>query len=250
MASRHSRYGDIIKAFGNAVRLFRTKSGCSQEMLADRAKLDRSYMSQIERGIKNATLNSIWTISSALEVRPSDLMLATEKFIGLSPTTPDATSPSEVLVQTDHIGSETQIHTLQSSGQTENMILVVDDDPDICAAIGCVLKDAGFRVSAASNGMEAIRYLSAHQVKAVVSDVRMSHGNGFELLDIMKTHFPKLPLFFITGYDDVTEEDALNKGAHGLFNKPFDLADFVNRVKSSMDPLFDPKTGTLMEPIH
>ncbi len=251
MASRHSRYGEIVKAFGKAVRQFRTKSGCSQETLADKAKLDRSYMSQIERGIKNATLNSIWTISSALEVRPSDLMLATEQFVGPSPLHPDSATTTEGLdapMGTQPIPAIPGQPTMLSPTLNEKLILVVDDDPDICAAVGSVLKEAGFEICAASNGMEAIRYLATHQIKAVVTDVRMSHGNGFELLDIVRTHFPKLPLFFITGYDDVTEEDAVNKGAYGLFNKPFDLTTFVTRVRSSVDPAVG--TAVASDPVH
>jgi DNA-binding NtrC family response regulator len=138
--------------------------------------------------------------------------------------------------------------TISPQSPNEKLILVVDDDPDICAAVGSVLKEAGFAICAASNGMEAIRYLATHQIKAVVTDVRMSHGNGFELLDIVRTHFPKLPLFFITGYDDVTEEDAVNKGAYGLFNKPFDLTTFVTRVRSSVDPAGG--AGIASDPVH
>jgi CheY-like chemotaxis protein/transcriptional regulator with XRE-family HTH domain len=252
MASRHSRYGEIVKAFGKAVRLFRLKSGCSQEVLADRAKLDRSYMSQIERGIKNATLNSIWTISSALEVRPSELLAATETLIGIQPAdsalnahenlaaanAADNTSTGQNLSEsTVALATPTPVDSTPMKSQ---LVLVVDDDSDICAAIGSVLKDAGFDVCSAPNGMEAIRFLSTHNIKAIVSDVRMSHGNGFELLEMVRNYFPSLPLFLITGYDDVSEEDAKRRGANGLFNKPFDLAAFVSSVKSSLTLPGDP----------
>ena len=78
MAGKHTKYVSLMKAFGKAVRHYRNKLGFSQESLADRAQLDRSYMSQIERGIKNATLNSIWRISQALEVKPSALLEMTD----------------------------------------------------------------------------------------------------------------------------------------------------------------------------
>lgn len=249
MAVRHSQYTEIVKAFGKAVRIFRLKSGSSQEALADKAKLDRSYMSQIERGIKNATLNSIWTISSALDVKPSMLLEATEHLMNgeqnsrHEPEYPRSTdfviaSPQDIknsLAPAEPL-SESTLAT-----QKGPLILVVDDDEDICAAVGSVLKEAGFGVCHASNGMEAIRFLSTHaNVKAIVSDVRMSHGNGFELLEMVRNHFKTIPLFFITGYDDVSEEDAIRRGARGLFNKPFDLASFVTSVKSSMNLSIDP----------
>ena len=256
MAVRHSQFTEIVKAFGKAVRIFRLQSGCSQETLADKAKLDRSYMSQIERGIKNATLNSIWTISTALEVKPSELLLATEKLMGLSQNEgiPRETPLNDIqlaeilnLPRTNRSSltlkdsRSVTIQTPHAHASEPARILVVDDDKEVCASVGSALQEAGFQVCTASSGMEAIHLLSVHgDIKGIVSDVRMSHGNGFELLEMVRHYFPTIPLFFLTGYDDVTEEDAIRKGASGLFSKPFDLASFISRVKTTVELPADP----------
>ncbi len=218
MAGKHVKYVSLMKAFGKSVRHYRNKLGFSQETLADRAQLDRSYMSQIERGIKNATLNSIWRISQALEVKPSSLLEMTEQI--------DQAGESAVATAKPSATSGAQVQA--------GVILVVDDDPDICAAVDAMLMDAGFQTKQAACGFDAIRIIASEQVRCVVSDIRMANGNGLELLDSLRKHNPKVPVFFITGYDDVTEEDAIRRGAAGLFTKPFDMSSFVSTIKSSL----------------
>ena len=60
--------------FGQRVRSFRAKRSLSQEQLADLAELDRTYISGIERGIRNVSLINIVKIADALDIKPSDLL--------------------------------------------------------------------------------------------------------------------------------------------------------------------------------
>lgn len=76
MASRSDT--QYLKAFGQAVRRAREKLELSQEELSFRSELDRTYISGIERGVRNPTVRTISRIAKALGVRPSRLMLAAE----------------------------------------------------------------------------------------------------------------------------------------------------------------------------
>jgi transcriptional regulator with XRE-family HTH domain len=58
----------IIIAFGDRVRELRKEKGLSQEELADKAGLHRTYIGMIERGEKNITLTNIEKIAKALDV--------------------------------------------------------------------------------------------------------------------------------------------------------------------------------------
>ena len=58
----------LRKAFGSRIREHRSRLGISQEELADRAQLDRTYVSSIERGQRNVALENICRIADALEV--------------------------------------------------------------------------------------------------------------------------------------------------------------------------------------
>lgn len=59
---------------GSAVRAERMKRGLSQEAFADAAGIDRSHMSEIERGKRNLTFLNILKIAEAMGVPPSQLM--------------------------------------------------------------------------------------------------------------------------------------------------------------------------------
>lgn len=67
---------DITIAFGGNVRRSRVKVGLSQEALADRAGLHRTYVGAVERGERNITLVSAQRIADALQVKLSDLVRA------------------------------------------------------------------------------------------------------------------------------------------------------------------------------
>lgn len=63
----------ILKKFGLRVRQLRVEKGLSQEELADRAGVHRTYIGMIERAEKSITLINIEKISNALEIRLTDL---------------------------------------------------------------------------------------------------------------------------------------------------------------------------------
>ena len=63
---------DVKKSFGNSVRIWRRQLGLSQEELAERADLHRTYVSDVERGARNLSLQSIAKLAQALQVTISD----------------------------------------------------------------------------------------------------------------------------------------------------------------------------------
>ncbi len=69
---------DIAIAFGKAIKLRRTELDMSQEALADKAELARSFVSGVERGTTLASIGSVWKLAQALECQPSDLWLVAE----------------------------------------------------------------------------------------------------------------------------------------------------------------------------
>ncbi len=63
-----------LSRFGQGVKKFRSAAGFSQEELADRAGIDRSYLGGIERGEHNLALINIIKIADALSLPPSELL--------------------------------------------------------------------------------------------------------------------------------------------------------------------------------
>ena len=75
MSVRHQ----TLAKFGKNVRRHREAAGLSQEALAEKADLDRTYVSGIERGVRNPTILSAARVASALRVPLSDLFLGFTK---------------------------------------------------------------------------------------------------------------------------------------------------------------------------
>lgn len=65
---------ELLTTFGTSLRQLRLKAGLSQEVLADKSGLDRSYLGAIERGEHNVALLNILRISHALDLSPSVLL--------------------------------------------------------------------------------------------------------------------------------------------------------------------------------
>ena len=79
---------------------------------------------------------------------------------------------------------------------------MVDDETLVRRFAVRVLEEEGFRVSEAADGAEALRLLQkeAPDVDAVVSDIVMPRLNGVELLQILSSTRPQLPVLLMSGY--------------------------------------------------
>lgn len=70
----------LVNSIGLAIRHFRKAQNLSQEDLADRSGLDRTYISGVERGVRNITLDSLEQIIMALRITQTDFFaLATQE---------------------------------------------------------------------------------------------------------------------------------------------------------------------------
>jgi XRE family transcriptional regulator, regulator of sulfur utilization len=69
----------LIQHFGLAVRHFRESHGWSQELLAEKADLNRSYLGEVERGRAIPSLNTAAKLASALDIPLSGLLAHCEQ---------------------------------------------------------------------------------------------------------------------------------------------------------------------------
>ncbi len=70
---------DIRERFGFAVKNRREELGLTQEDLAEKAQIHRTYLSDVERGSRNICLFNIERMAGALELRPSELFRLAER---------------------------------------------------------------------------------------------------------------------------------------------------------------------------
>ena len=65
---------DVVAVLGKNVRRFRLEAGLSQEQLAFEADMKRSYVSDLERGVRNPTVQALGRLAAALKVEPYRLL--------------------------------------------------------------------------------------------------------------------------------------------------------------------------------
>jgi transcriptional regulator with XRE-family HTH domain len=65
---------ELSKRFGEKIRSVRTAKGISQDKLAVKSQIDRSYIGRIDRGEVNITIDKLYLLAAALECEPEDLL--------------------------------------------------------------------------------------------------------------------------------------------------------------------------------
>ena len=104
---------------------------------------------------------------------------------------------------------------------TSPSILLVDDEPNSLFGISQILKDEGYRVISAENGVSALERLKSETVNVIVTDEKMPDLTGMELLQEVKKMDPSIPVILITAYGSVSMAvGALKQGAFYFFEKP------------------------------
>ena len=73
----------LLRTFGATIKQRREELGISQEELADRAGLHRTYVSDIERGARNVALANIVSLAAALDLKPSTLLKSLDSVSGV-----------------------------------------------------------------------------------------------------------------------------------------------------------------------
>ena len=113
-------------------------------------------------------------------------------------------------------------------------ILVVDDEPVLCAVLQRMLGKLKYHVVTANNGLEALRVLSYMQADLVITDLRMPKMGGWELMQRIKKATPDLPVVLITGYHSIYSRDMAEASpASGYISKPFSFLE----IKTLLDRL-------------
>ncbi len=69
----------LSHVFGTVLRDLRIHAGLSQEKLAELADLDRTYISLLERGLRQPSLTTLFAIAKALDIKPHQLVESVEK---------------------------------------------------------------------------------------------------------------------------------------------------------------------------
>lgn len=116
-------------------------------------------------------------------------------------------------------------------------LLVVDDETDLRDIVASELEFMGGTVFQAENISVAKNILAKNKIDLIVSDIRMPGGTGIDLLDSVKENNVNVPaVILITGFADITAQEAFDRGAEALMNKPFKLDDLIQVASRYISP--------------
>ena len=120
------------------------------------------------------------------------------------------------------------------SEQNKTRILLVDDSVSMREMVGFTLKGAGYAVSQAEDGVEALKFAQGNAVDLVITDINMPNMDGITLIKELRAlpTYKFIPILTLTTENSV-EKKQLGKiaGATGWIVKPFDPDHLLSTVK-------------------
>ncbi len=116
-------------------------------------------------------------------------------------------------------------------------ILLVDDEPNVLAALKRVFGDEPYEIVTAESAEKGLEEFAARPFKAVISDERMPGMDGAAFLAIVRERYPEVARILLTGYASIEATmKAVNNGEiYRFFTKPWDEFELKVAVRSAID---------------
>lgn len=115
------------------------------------------------------------------------------------------------------------------------LILIVDDDRNICKVLKGLLENGGFHVLTAYDADTAIAIIDEQDLDLIITDLKMPGKSGMALLTLSKEKKPAVPVIMITAYGNIEAAViAIKQGAYDFITKPFDEHELLNVVKKAL----------------
>lgn len=120
----------------------------------------------------------------------------------------------------------------QALGQP--LVLVVDDDQDLCANLWDLFRDRGYRVCLAHNPVEAADRLKGRDYKVILIDMKLPSSDGTVVFRLVQETNPQARTIAITGFRSEMEglvDQVVAEGADAVCYKPFDVPQLLTTVE-------------------
>ncbi len=112
-------------------------------------------------------------------------------------------------------------------------IFFVDDEPKVRMVVRKTLERTGADVTCFGSADDCLACLESASCDLLITDVKMAGRDGIELLKVVKSMLPWLPVLVVTGFGDVPMAvKALKRGAADFIEKPLDREGFLRAVRT------------------
>jgi CheY-like chemotaxis protein len=116
------------------------------------------------------------------------------------------------------------------------LILIVDDEPDMCWALGHLLNKRGYVTRKALTAMEALVLMERHRFACAFLDAKLPDMDGIALARCIRLIVPDIRIIMVSGYfyrDDVSIQDAISQGLIiDFISKPFLQAEILRVLET------------------
>lgn len=114
------------------------------------------------------------------------------------------------------------------------LVMVVDDDSDLCQNLWDLLRERGYRVCLAHDQGEAAQRLHGRDFRVVLIDMRLPGGDGTSVFRLVRENNPQARTVVITGFRGETErlvQKVVAEGADAVCYKPFDVPKLLETLQ-------------------
>jgi DNA-binding response OmpR family regulator len=119
------------------------------------------------------------------------------------------------------------------AGGLSMRLLLVEDDSFLANGLSLVLKDSGFLVDHAEDGIQADIALSSTSYDLVVLDLNLPYMSGMEVLRKLRNRNSDVPVLILSARDQVSDRvSGLDAGANDYLTKPFDMSELEARIRA------------------
>lgn len=127
-----------------------------------------------------------------------------------------------------------QLQEMVEKALGQPLVLVVDDDQDLCENLWDLLRERGFRVCLAHGETQGTERLRDRTYQVVLIDLKLPDGSGFHLFEVLREANPEAFAVLITGHRAEMDErigQLLAQGAAAVHYKPFDVSKLLSTLE-------------------
>jgi len=118
------------------------------------------------------------------------------------------------------------------------LVLIVDDEVDMCWALENILMLEGYKTHTATSGKEGLDLIQQLHIKIslLFLDVKLPDMDGLKFADFVRQHFPQIKIIIITGYyyrdSDAVQQGLANNLFDGFIGKPFNISEIRSAIET------------------
>lgn len=118
---------------------------------------------------------------------------------------------------------------------TNQVVHIIDDDPDVLQALAFMVRTAGLAVEVHGSALAFLDAAPELQNSCIVTDIRMPGMDGLELQQRLAAEDKNVPMIIMTGHADVDlAVSAMKAGAADFIEKPFDYEVLMDAIRSAL----------------